>query len=452
MSNFRLAQSKYEQSLLASQPIIYRWFQQLGGAIGKFKNSTVSDAQAYWKLFGNGLIVEGEDHDAYLHFLEWACESLQMEFIFVQGYEMDELKKRLMTMSDPAIIFIEPSAWLEGDEISDEDFQDRQRLLEIFTLISGKPLVITTICTSYDAIAEAFRYRGKFDRNMIWAAPQPEVYVQHFIDMVGSQYLDKKLIEDSHRLGNFLCLEFASLRRLELLSIATQRKSVFTSSPIGWKDMLEFAIHGLGDGGCAHPAEIDIKQIAAHEAGHAVMAIIESDGKHLPDWVSILPSKDTAGIVVEDYFANFNSNRFILYKRARSTIRISLAGRVAEEILLGALNVGAECSNQDLRDASKTAMNLVCRGGFTASYGEVESEGKNLLVAHKNAVSADSEYFHEQARLLMRDQYQFVKHSLKANLALLHSIQEALMHKRLLLKEDLLHLLSELPNQDLLAA
>lgn len=452
MSNSQLTQSKYRQSLLAEQPTIYRWFEQLELAIGKRKNSTPSAPEAHWSLIGNGLMVEAEDHDAYLQFLEWACETLQIDFIFAQGCELDDLKTRLMTISQPAIIFIEPSAWLEGGDISDEDFQDQQRLLELFTLIAGKPLVFTSICTSYDGIAEAFRYRGKFDRHMRWAPPQPEIYAQHFIDMVGAQFLDEQLIQDSRRLGGFLCLEFASLRRLDLLAIAVQRKGVFRSSLMGWRDMLEFAIHGLGDGGYEHPSELDLRQIAAHESGHAVMAIIESEGKHLPDWVSILPSKSTAGIVVEDYSANFNSNRFISYKRVRSTIRISLAGRVAEEMLLGALNVGADCSNQDLREASKAAMNLVCKSGFTPSFGEGESEGGNLLVASKHYVSADSEYFHQQARLLMRDQYQFVKKSLNANLVLLQSIQEALVRERLLLKTDLQRLMSELPNKDRLAA
>lgn len=136
---------------------------------------------------------------------------------------------------------------------------------------------------AYGDIAQEFRYRGKFDRHITWSNPEPDLYAVDFISMIGAQYLSNEIEGNKRRLGSLLCMEFPSLRRLGMLAIALQRKSHAMSRKIFWKDMI--------------------------------------------------------GIMVEDYLKAYDSSSFSTFLQVRFSIRIALAGRVAEELLLGELTM-----------------------------------------------------------------------------------------------------------------
>jgi cell division protease FtsH len=158
------------------------------------------------------------------------------------------------------------------------------------------------------------------------------------------------------------------------------------------------------------------------------------------------------GIMVEDYEKTYDSSSFPTFLQVRSSIRIALAGRVAEELLLGELNVGSSCANEDLRDATYKAMHLISKNGFSASYGEGEYVGDGLLVGFKDYVPANSEYFQAQAREFIKRQYLAVKKTLQDNLDLLQRIQKKLIQERLLLQEDLVELCRDMTSNERLAA
>ena len=132
--------------------------------------------------------------------------------------------------------------------------------------------------------------------------------------------------------------------------------------------------------------------------------------------------------------------------------KILVCTRVAEELLLGELNVGSSCANEDLRDATYKAMHLISKNGFSASYGEGEYVGDGLLVGFKDYVPANSEYFQAQAREFIKRQYLAVKKTLQDNLDLLQRIQKKLIQERLLLQEDLVELCRDMTSNERLAA
>jgi hypothetical protein len=443
--------TSHHQLLITRQPALARWYEQLQGVITDHQNPDNLFSESNWRLLGHGLVIEGEDKDAYLNFLNWVCTSLDVELLCVRSEEFADLKDHLSKQERPVIVYIEPGEWFDGDEVSDDIVQLRRELHDLLDWIAQKPIVFTSTWPSYGAIADEFRCRDKFDRHITWASPQPIGYAQDFIEMVGPEYLSDDLIASPWRLGNLLCVEFPNFRRLGMLAITVQRKSQAHSRKVDWRDILEIAVHGTGDGTYGHPA-IDLRQIAAHEAGHAVLAIIESGGEHMPDWVSILPGKDMIGVMVEDYTATYKAGGVLSFATVRSSIRISLAGRVAEELILGELNVGASCANDDLREATWKAVNLMSRNGFSPNYGAGSNQGDNMLVVYKNYVSADSDHFHDQARAFIKEQYQIVKKTLQNNVLLLRSIQEALLRDRLLLREDLVKLANHLNIDHRLAA
>lgn len=432
------------------QPALYGWYSELEKILSS-PNLESSLPSITWGLLGQGLLLEGEDKDAYLHFLEWVSETQGIQLILVKQNDISNLASQIPNIENPALFFLEPGEWLDGEGATDDIAALRAQVHDVLNMAVGKKIILTSICQSYGDIAQDFRYRGKFDRHIIWSNPDPDLYAVDFISMIGTQYLSNEIEVIKRRLGSLLCMEFPSFRRLGMLSLTLQRKSHIESRTIQWKDFLAVAIHGTGEGQFGNPLT-NFVQIAAHEAGHAVATMVESDWKSIPDWVSILPGKDMIGIMVEDYEKTYDSSSFPTFLQVRSSIRIALAGRVAEELLLGELNVGASCANEDLRDATYKAMHLISKNGFSASYGEGEYFGDSLLVGYKDYVPANSEYFQAQAREFIKRQYQEIKETLQDNLGLLQCIQKKLIQERLLLQEDLVELCRDITSNERLAA
>lgn len=437
--------SLQERYVLQRQPALHHWYLELKSILNV--NNNTENSISRWSLLGQGFIIEGEDKDAYLHFLNWVSEALPIELVKSSFLEIDEINDKILKVTRPTIFYIEPSNWLDGENIPDEVITAKNHVIEALNLVQGKTILLTSICDSYGAIHEEFRYCGRFDRHITWTAPRPETYAEDFINKVGPECLEDNLVLSRKRLGSLLCIEFPTMRRLGMLSIALQRKYQRNACKVGWKDVLEIAVHGTGDGDHGHPS-IDLSRVAAHEAGHAVVAIVESKGCSVPDWVSIMPGKDMIGIMVASYADTYGSSGFKTFAEARTAIRVGLGGRVAEELMLGELNVGATCASEDLKDVTWQVMKLVLENGFTATYGTKSYEGNNLLVQQRSNNSMGCIYAQKQARLFIQAQYQEVKKIILNNFDLLMIVQERLMAQQLLLRDDLLEIVRNLNQED----
>lgn len=359
------------------QPNLYEWYCELEkilSNLGLESGVAIFD----WELLGQGLLVEGNDKEAYLHFLHWVSFNLNIDFIQIEESALSDLSSILQNQKNPLILFIEPGCW-------------------------------------------------------------PDLYVFDFIDMLGEQYLNKDIFHVQRKLGSLLCVDFPNFRRLGMLSIALQRRSNAQYGAVRWKDILEIAIHGTGEGEFNRP-HTNLSQIAVHEAGHAVVSIIESSGKFFPDWVAILPGKSMDGIMVDDYVKSYYASGSMTFSEVRSSIRIALGGRVAEELILGEVGVGAYGANEDLRDATLKAMSLVAKSGFSANYGEDNYQGENLLVNSKEFGTSNLDYFQTQAREFIRLQYLATRNILEKNIEFLKDVQKKLMQDKLILQEDLIEL------------
>ena len=429
------------------QPILYHWFAELEKTV-KTSSKPHKYNFSHWQLLGQGFLLEGEDREAYVHFLQWATSTLNIDLIELSCADLSNLKDLVSKLSKPTIVFLEPNKWLGDEDLSDEDLNEQQALIEVFALIENRPIILTSICSSYGEINVLYRHRGRFDRHISWTAPRPETYADDFIEMLGSNLLEEEVITNKKRLGSLLCAEFASLRRLGMLCITSQRKSAFLDRKLSWKDILEIAIRGTGDGIYGHPNN-NLAQIASHEAGHAVVTIMESNGKNIPDYISILPGKDMLGVMAEDYGHSYASLGYMSFALMQSKIRIMLAGRAGEEVLLGELGVGVDTANADLREATWQAFTLMARGGFHSDYGKTSKskENKGLLVALRNKVPENANYFQEQSRQFLVEQYAEVKKILQTKKELLRTLQEELIMKKILLQEDVSRILALTVNQ-----
>lgn len=426
-----LSQNLQFLKLQQRQPALAQWSTEFNSLCDPYGKHDLS-----WDLLGNGLMIEAADKDAYLDFLNWVSDITGAMFIEVRQDTLRSLKDLISKADGPTIIFIESGGWLEEENPSEEDLANRKVISEALDLINGTSKVITSICSSFGEIAEVFRYQNKFDRHILWASPKPKFHADDFIEQLGADLVGEDLLNDLYRLGCILCLDFASKRRFGMLEKALKRLALRENRKITLQDILQVAINGTGEGLGFHEYP-DLNQIAAHEAGHALVAMVESEFENIPDWVSIIPSKDAAGVMAQDYRCLYRKEFFRSFSQVRTAIRVDLAGRIAEELVLGDLNVGADCANSDLKEASWKAFNLVARNGFSSGYGINSHDGENMLVVTKGCFDSDAEDYRIEAKKFIQMQYRAVKLILSKNKALLFAIKEALLEKRLLLKSDL---------------
>jgi ATP-dependent Zn protease len=92
----------------------------------------------------------------------------------------------------------------------------------------------------------------------------------------------------------------------------------------------------------------------------------------------------------------------------------------------------------------------MARGGFHADYGKTSKskENKGLLVAIRNKVPENADYFQEQARQFLAKQYAEVKQILQTNMELLRTLQQELIVNKVLLQEDVERILALTVNRD----
>lgn len=160
----------------------------------------------------------------------------------------------------------------------------------------------------------------------------------------------------------------------------------------------------------------DRRITAWHEAGHAVAALLLDEAED-PVAVSIIPRGPAGGVT----WMGSSDDLYFTRDQAEARLVVMLAGRVAEEILLGGSST--QGASSDLEAASALARNMVDRYGFTGR-GLAVSAGDND--ESRRAVDALLSLAHRRATDLLRGE-----------LALLESVAAALLERDRLDRSDL---------------
>jgi cell division protease FtsH len=118
--------------------------------------------------------------------------------------------------------------------------------------------------------------------------------------------------------------------------------------------------------------EEERRQVAVHEAGHAIAAFF-TPGADPPEKVSVVPHGRTLGAT---QFAPAEDRRNLPESYVRARLVVGLAGRAAEKLVLGEVSSGAE---NDLIAATASARNMVMRWGMGPRLGPVTIHEQSAL-------------------------------------------------------------------------
>ena len=177
----------------------------------------------------------------------------------------------------------------------------------------------------------------------------------------------------------------------------------------------------------------DRRRIAYHEAGHAIVGML-TPGADPVRKVSIIPRGQALGVTLatpEDDRFNYSEDEL------RGKIRVSLGGRVAEELVFGDSTTGAE---SDIQQVTRIARGMVSRWGMSEQIGFVNigaPDGASPLLPGVDAASeATQELVDREVRRIVEGEHDHVRSVLGDERDKLDALASALLERETLDETD----------------
>jgi cell division protease FtsH len=187
-------------------------------------------------------------------------------------------------------------------------------------------------------------------------------------------------------------------------------------------DSLEKILLGAPRGIVLEPR--DRERTAYHESGHALVGMLTPDADPVRK-VSIIPRGQALGVTL----STPDTDR-VSYSREEleAKIRVSLGGRVAEEVIYGAITTGAE---SDLQQLTQIARQMVGRWGMSDKLGPVTvlpSDGQGPLLPGASETSPQTQWLvDEEVRRIVDDAHEEVTQLLSEHRGQLDSLAHRLL-------------------------
>jgi hypothetical protein len=418
---------------------IKQWSLELKKAISQKANAE------QWSITGRAAMILQEDGAFNISLLSKIASASKMNLIhstcddFVQMVNSDSYP----TENCPTLIYIPQGKWSATstqESPSDTEILNFRKTLPAYLghIPSEHPIVFITSGEAYADLNESLRRVGLFDRRFLIPPLSLEAKGEQFIDLVGRKICSTSLISHPGKIGKLLNISFDDVRRQELIALGMKRLHAKKSRKLEFDDLVYFSIHGSVE--TQHVKEANkplLSRIAIHEAGHALVAVIDSNGANIPEYLTVLPFENNAGLACDSYAYYYGINGQQTYKSLRHKIRVQLAGRAAEEIIYGAENIGAWGPRSDLVNATKGAKKLIAICGFSSNMEDREFNMENLAVIDEDASPAEDAYVVKKVRRLLSREYAIVRELLESNRPTLIAIKAALLKKMVLNQVEL---------------
>lgn len=182
--------------------------------------------------------------------------------------------------------------------------------------------------------------------------------------------------------------------------------------------------------------EDDVKTVAYHEAGHAVVARY-TEGSDPVEQVSIISRGMTGGVTV---YLPEKDSAFVFKKQLIARLRSGVAGRAAEEIFLGDISMGA---SGDIEQITEIAKEMITQYGMSeklgmVKYGDLE-ETKHLGYTYgggKDYSEKTAQTIDDEVKRMVDEAYNYAKKLLKDKKAEVEKLVSVLLEKEVVTREE----------------
>ncbi len=331
----------------------------------------------------------------------------------------------------PAIVFIDEldaigrsrqgSVSVTGANDEREQTLD-QILTEMDGFESSEAVVVLAATNRPDVLDSALLRPGRFDRRVVVQAPdrkgRREILEVHTrsIPLADSVDLDALAASTPGMVG----ADLANLANESALIAA--RRGHEKVEMADFTDSLEKIMLGSPRGILLSPA--DRERTAYHESGHALVGML-TPGADPVRKVSIIPRGMALGVTLSTPDADRVS-----YSREdlEAKIRVSLGGRVAEEVVFGSITSGAE---SDIQQLTQIARQMVGRWGMSEAVGPIAvlpADGQGPLLPGVSETSQETQrLLDEEVHRLVEGAHEEVTRLLSEHRDQLESLAQALL-------------------------
>ena len=333
--------------------------------------------------------------------------------------------------SSPAIIFIDELDAIGRSRSSGAGFgggndEREQTLNQILTEMDGfesDDTVIVMGATNRPEVLDSALLRpGRFDRRV--TVPPPDKDGRRKILEVHTRSLplndDVRLDRIASTTPGMVGADLANLCNEAALTAA--RRNHVNVENGDFADALERIVLGAPRGTVL--SDEDRRRVAYHESGHALVGML-TDGADPVRKVSIIPRGMALGVTLSapDLDKANYEEHYLLGK-----IKVSLGGRVAEEIVFETITTGAE---SDIEQLTNIARHMVGRWGMSRLIGPVAvlpSEARGPMLPGAAEVSPETHrVIDEEVQRIVREAHVEVTELILSNRERLESLTNALL-------------------------
>jgi len=275
----------------------------------------------------------------------------------------------------PAIVFIDEIDAVGGSRKLKDQSALKMTLNELLVQLDGfdenNGIIVIGATNFMESLDSALLRPGRFDKHV--TVPLPDVGGrQQILEMYAQKTkLDADVDLDVLARGT---TGFSGADLYNLMNQAALKASVDGLNAITMS-VLEYAKDKILMGAERKTAVISpetARCTAFHEAGHALVAVLTQGAMPIHK-ATIMPRGNALGMVTMLPEGDQTSQS---YKEMLASMDVAMGGRVAEELTFGPTEVTSGASS-DIRQATRTARNMVTKFGFSSAVGIVFHGGSS---------------------------------------------------------------------------
>ncbi|MGH2865270.1 MAG: ATP-dependent zinc metalloprotease FtsH, partial [Solirubrobacteraceae bacterium] len=331
----------------------------------------------------------------------------------------------------PAIIFIDELDAIgrsrQGQvSVTGANDEREQTLDQILTEIDGfdssEAVIVLAATNRPDVLDPALLRAGRFDRRV--AVQPPDRNGRAAIIAVHTRSMpldvDVDMQARASRSPGMVGADLANLANEAALLAARRGHTKVQMSD--FTDSLEKIMLGSPRGILLSPG--DRERTAYHESGHALVGML-TPGADPVRKVSIIPRGMALGVTL----STPDSDRVsYTLDELQAKIRVALGGRVAEEVVYGAITTGAEA---DIQQLTQIARRMVGRWGMSDTIGPIAvlaDEGQGMFLPGASETSQETQrVLDEEVHTLVESAHQAVTQMLEEHRDQLEGLAQALL-------------------------
>jgi cell division protease FtsH len=350
----------------------------------------------------------------------------------------------LQAIEEPTVVHLDAGAWqadthrlasqCQGEippALQEQLRHIRELQAAVMQALKSRPVVYLTLTRQMAAFSAPLQQVGGFDRQIALGGPVQDMAGELWLAQLGdcaSASLQAAGAKVAGLLAETQLNPQTVLLRLRRLA-ADEGRSVELA------DLIDVLLRGTAQRDARDDANAEqrstLHRVAWHEAGHALMTVLDSDRQRVPDYASACRGTAFDGVVVSLQ----DAHQPFTYAELRFEVRVALAGRAAEEVAYGSAQVSNGSAN-DLAAATRKCTRAFSVGGLAPGMDDAEHSASNLAL-----VLGDDPLAMEEVRGLVRrflaQEYAHVLRTLRDHRHLLDALGERLVADRIVDQQEI---------------